>query len=674
MARRLLRPEDLYRIITLADPAVSPDGTRVAWVQSQAHEESDRLRTSIWVAPFDGSEAPSPFTEGPGDSTPRWSPDGRFLSYLSVPPDGPAELWLASLSGGVPRRLGTFEGPVSQPAWSPDSSRIVVVSPTGLRPSLADLPAPERNAPRVVRGLAARYDNVGWFEGRRHLFVVDVATGDSRQITRGDFDNVDPSFAPDGGTIAFSSDRDAGRNDRQLRSDVFVVGAAGGRVRKVTGGAGRAAVPAVSPDGSNIAFAGHQAGAAWNRDVQVFVVPFDGTGEPEAFAPSTDRPVPLMPWSPSPFQWLSDEEIAYLVMDRGSVALHVGRLGEARSKVVVSGDRQLDGFSVAGDGRSAAFTSSWPDSPSACYATRLGPKGRLGAKGTLATRRPAARKISQANDAFLAEVELGPISRTTIAAGDGTPVEYFTILPPGKATTPLPVHLDIHGGPHGAWPSGRFLAFHQAIAAAGYVLVLPNPRGSSSYGQAFTQACTGDWGGADAADILACVDDVVARGLGDERRQFVGGGSYGGFMTSWLVGRTRRFKAATAVAAVINQASMFGTSDIPGFVEFNFGLPWENPAEFEFRSPLSSAPNITTPVLILHWEGDLRVPISQGEELYGVLRRLGRPVEFVRYPGGSHVFRTPSQTVDWMRRLLAWNERYDAPRATSASKGRRRRV
>jgi dipeptidyl aminopeptidase/acylaminoacyl peptidase len=334
----------------------------------------------------------------------------------------------------------------------------------------------------------------------------------------------------------------------------------------------------------------------------------------------------------------------------------------------VAGERQIDGFSVAGDGRSAAFTSSWPDSPSACYATLLG------AKGTLATRRAAVRKISQANDALLADVELGPVARSTITAADGTPVEYFTILPPGKVTSPLPVHLDIHGGPHGAWPSGRFLAFHQAIAAAGYVLVLPNPRGSSSYGQAFTQACTGDWGGADAADILACVDDVIARGLGDERRQFVGGGSYGGFMTSWLVGRTRRFKAATAMAAVIDQTSMFGTSDIPGFVEFNFGLPWQNRVEFELRSPLTSAPEITTPVLILHWEGDLRVPISQGEELYAVLRRLGRPVEFVRYPGGSHVFRTPSQTIDWMRRLLAWNERYDAPPAASASVGRRRRV
>jgi dipeptidyl aminopeptidase/acylaminoacyl peptidase len=219
------------------------------------------------------------------------------------------------------------------------------------------------------------------------------------------------------------------------------------------------------------------------------------------------------------------------------------------------------------------------------------------------------------------------------------------------------------------------------MAAAGYLVLLPNPRGSSSYGQAFTEACTYDWGGADAADIGACVDDVIARGLGDENRLFVGGGSYGGFMTAWLVGHTKRFKAATAMAAVIDQMSMLGTSDIPGFVEFNFGRLWDHLPEYERRSPLTYAPDITTPVLILHWEGDLRVPISQGEELFAALRILKRPVEFVRYPGGSHVSRAPSQAIDWARRLLAWNERHDpgsAGRRSTAgprsTKGRGRRV
>jgi dipeptidyl aminopeptidase/acylaminoacyl peptidase len=538
------------------------------------------------------------------------------------------------------------------------------VSRTGLGPPPAEQPASERHAPRVVRGLAARFDNIGWYEGRHHLFVIDVASGTSRQITKGDHDNVDPSWSPDGTTIVFSSDRDPQRNDRQHRSDLYAVPAAGGRPQRLTDGKGRVSVPAFSPDGSHIAFAGHQSGTSWNQDAHVFVVPSDGSGEPQALAPATDRPVLFVPWAPPPFRWLSDDEIAMLVSDGGGIALHVARLSEPKSKVVIGGDRQIDGFSVSGD-RGVVFTSAWPDSPSECYSASLGPAGL-----TPSRRRTAMRRISRANDAVLAEVELGPATRQRVTAADGTAIEYFVVRPPGKSSTPLPVHVDVHGGPHGAWPSGRFLSFHQTVAAAGYVVVLPNPRGSSGYGQAFTQACTGDWGGADSGDILACVDDVVAGGLGDEDRLFVGGGSYGGFMTSWLVGHTRRFKAATAMAAVIDQASMFGTTDIPGFVEFNFGLPWERPEEFALRSPLTYAPNITTPVLILHWEGDLRVPISQGEELYGVLRRLGRPVEFVRYPGGSHVSRSPSQNIDWARRLVEWNDRHDP----ASRKGRSRRV
>ena len=663
MPKRPMQPADLYRLRTLSDPAISPDASRVAWVQSQADEASDRVQSSIWVAPLDGSAPPTAFTEGPSDNTPRWSPDGRYLSYLSTPENGPAELRLAPLTGGVPRRLGSFQGAVSQPAWSPDSRRIVVVSPTGLAAAPGERSASERNAPRVVRGLAARFDNVGWFEGRRHLFVIEVPSGASRQITRGDFDNIDPSWSPDGTMIAFSSDRDRRRDDRQLRSDLYVVGSGGGHPRRVTSDRGRVVLPAFSPDGSTIAFVGHAGGEAWNHDARLFVVPADGSSEARPVAPATDRPILLVPWSPPPFQWLTDEALAVLVSDHGSTELRVSRLGESESRVVVGGDRQVDGLSVAGDGRSAVFTSAWPDTPSECYTTRLG------AKGTVSPAGGAVKRVSRANDALLADVALGPVTRATVTAGDGTPVEYFMIRPPGKVTAPLPIHLDIHGGPHGAWPSGRFLSFHQSVAAAGYVVILPNPRGSSSYGQAFTQACTGDWGGADAGDILACVDDVIGRGIGDGRRQFVSGGSYGGFMTSWLAGHTRRFSAATAVAAVIEQGSMFGTSDIPGFVEFNFGLPWENPSEYEFPSPLTYATSITTPMLILHWEGDLRVPISQGERLYAELRRLGRSVEFVRYPAGSHVSRTPSQSIDWVRRLLEWNTRHDTGSAVRRRRG-----
>jgi dipeptidyl aminopeptidase/acylaminoacyl peptidase len=267
-------------------------------------------------------------------------------------------------------------------------------------------------------------------------------------------------------------------------------------------------------------------------------------------------------------------------------------------------------------------------------------------------------------------VELAPVNRTTITRPDGTEVEYFTLLPPDRAPRRLPLHLEIHGGPHAAWPSGRWMAFLQAVAAAGYCLLLPNPRGSVGYGQQFTAACTGDWGGADCEDILACCDDLIERGIADAGRMFVSGASYGGFMTSWIVGRSDRFRAGIAVAAVVDQTSMALTTDVPGFARFNMGgTPWEQREEYEKRSPLSYLPTVKTPVLVIHWEGDIRVPVSQGEELYMGLRALGKETEFLRYPGGFHILRTPSQAVDMVGQMLAWNERHD-PHVRKRPRGR----
>jgi dipeptidyl aminopeptidase/acylaminoacyl peptidase len=293
-----------------------------------------------------------------------------------------------------------------------------------------------------------------------------------------------------------------------------------------------------------------------------------------------------------------------------------------------------------------AFTASWPDRPSELYAVGLGGADRV--------------QLTSLNAEFLEEVELAPVGRSTVVRPDGTSVEYFTIVAADRAARGLPLHVDIHGGPHASWPSGRWLALHQSLAAAGYAVVLPNPRGSTSYGQAFTRACTGDWGGADAEDILACCDDLVDRGIADGDRMFVSGGSYGGFMTSWLVGHSDRFRAATAVAAVVDQTSMALTTEIPDFALFHMGgKPWDRRAEYELRSPISYLPKVRTPVLVIHWEGDIRVPMGQGDELYNGLRVLGRKTEMVRYPGGFHIVRTPSQAVDMTRRIVAWNAEYD---------------
>lgn len=660
MAKRRFRPEDGFRLRAAGDPDLSPDGRRVAFVVSETDQDADRLRSSIWVAAVDGSAPPRRFTEGPADHSPRFSPDGRWLAYISAPADadepGDAHVRLAPLDGGVPARLGELPGPVSQLAFSPDSRRLVVVCRVGVPDRGAKAPAAQRNAPRVVRGLAARLDGVGWQDGRRHLFLVEVEDGSARQLTRGEYDHEDPSFSPDGATIAFASDRHPRRDDRQFRGEVWVMPATGGRPRRLTRGKGSASFPLFSPDGALVAYAGELT-ERWNEDLHVYVVPADGSAAPERAAPELDRPTVLWPGQPAPIVWIGDRELLMLVADRGAVTLHRVRVGpRPRRSELIGGEQLIDGVAARPGRRTIAFTASWPDRPSELFVTRQ--------------RGSETSQLTDLNGAVLDEVELAPVNRASVIRPDGTEVEYFALLPPGRPARELPLHLDIHGGPHASWPSGRWLAFHQAIAAAGYAVVLPNPRGSTGYGQAFAGACTGDWGGADAQDILACCEDLIERGIADGGRMFLSGGSYGGFMATWLVGHTDRFRAATAMAAVIDQTSMALTTEIHEFDLFNMGgTPWARRAEYELRSPLTYLPDVSTPVLVVHWEGDLRVPVSQGDELYQALRMLGKPVEFVRYPGGFHIFRTPSQAVDYARRIIAWNQRHDA-----APKRRRRGV
>ena len=654
MAKRPFRAEDLYRLKAIGDMDLSPDGRRVALVVTEADEEADRQSSSIWVVSVDGSTPPRRFTDGPGDTSPRWSPDGKRLAYISASPEAPgkAHVRMAVLDGGAPQPVGGLPGPVSQLAWSPGSAHLCVVCRSGL-PDPNNLTARQRNAPRVVAGLAARFNGVGWKDGRAHLFILDVETGGHRQLTRGEFDHADPSFSPDGSVVAFVADRRAGHDDRQWRSDVWVVPVMGGAPRRLTNGKGFSTSPLFSPDGELIAFTG-TASERWDLDSHLFVVAGDGSSSPERVAPETDLGVlPRLAGMPAAHRWTGDRALAVLVTHRGGVAMHRARIGEGHTRELVGGGTEIDFFAAQPNRRTVVFSSAWVDRPFELFA--------LASTGS----RPV--QLTHFHDDLIDEVELSPAHRFSLSRPDGTELEYFTLLPPGGREHLLPVHLDIHGGPNGWWPLARGLAMHQTVAAAGYAVLLPNPRGSAGYGQQFRSACTGDWGGADCDDILACCDDLVTTGIGDEKRLFVSGYSYGGFMTSWVVGHTHRFRAATAAAAVIDLTSMLFTSDIPEFALFNMGGdPWDRSSEYQKRSPLTYLPEVKTPMLVVHWEGDLRVPIGQGDELYTGLRVLGKEVEFVRYPGGAHGVESPSQAVDWVARMLEWDRNHDRSLATRA--------
>jgi dipeptidyl aminopeptidase/acylaminoacyl peptidase len=397
--------------------------------------------------------------------------------------------------------------------------------------------------------------------------------------------------------------------------------------------------------------------------MHLLVVPAAGGRPPRSVSAPLDRPVVGgYGTAGRTFAWSRDgRSLLFLAGDRGAISLYRAGLANGSASKVLGGDRAIDGFDLAQDDKRTVFTASWITSPGEVYSAPLGGRGR-------------ERRLSHANDALRSNVRLGPVRRMSYRAPDGLDIEAFVLYPPDhQLGRRYPTVLEIHGGPHGAHPSPLALLPYQSLAAAGYVVLMPNPRGSGTYGESFTEGCVRDWGGKDYEDIMASVDMLVRRGVADPDQLdqlFVGGYSYGGYMTSLTVGHTDRFRAAMVGAPVANLASGFGEGDTPQFDLHELGgPPWSDPDEYRRRSSTSYLPNVRTPVLLVHWEGDLRCPIGQSEEIFTTLKLLGKEVEFVRYPGGSHVGRTPSQALDMNRRTIAWFDAH-APKLRAARNGR----
>ena len=639
-------PEDLWNLRMVSDPQVSRDGSRVAFVVGTPDKETDKPATRIWVAPADGSSAAKPFTAGPEDSAPRWSPDGKWLAFVAERGHGP-QLHVAPLDGGEAVALTEMPYGASQPAWSPDGSQLAFVSKTGDWKKPEDRNALEKNAPRVITGLYSRYDGTGWFDARRsHLFVIGVDGGEPQQLTGGDWDDADPDWSPSGDRLAFASDRTPTRFD-EVNRDVWVVPVGTRRrPKRLTRGPGTAASPRWSPDGVNIAYIGHENEDGESaRNPHLLVVAADEPKPPRSLSGPLDRTVYGLDRAPgATHAWTDDgTAVMFLAADHGAISLYRSALdaldGGPGPERVLGGDRQIITMHTAGP--TIAFASLWPSSPPEIYCAE--------ADGT------GERRVSNAN-AQTRALRLAPLRRSSHIAADGQRIESFVMYPTGYAKgQPVPLVIDIHGGPHSWHPQAALFGLYQALAATGYVVVLTNPRGSHGYGEEFARACVGDWGGADFEDLMGAVDKLVNAGIADPDHLYVTGYSYGGYMTSWAVGQTDRFAAACVAAPVTDLATIWGTTDIPNFVEHEVGsLPWKRPELYAKHSPITHVANVTTPVMLFHWEGDMRCPIGQAEEYFQALRKLRREVVMIRYPGGFHIVRYPSQMVDYLERHLGW--------------------
>jgi len=690
MAARAPRPEDLYDLRVPTDLALSPDGRYVAFSVKAVAPGKDGYRTSLWIAPSDGAEPARQLTAGARtDTTPRWSPDGRTLAFVSdraavlqaggagakpgkaeAPKEGGTQVWLLPFAdGGEARQLTDLPKDVGGLDWSPDGRRLVVVSGASStepekRPDRAP-DAPPAPDTRLIDTLRYQFNGAGFVDDRfSRLWLVDAETGAAGLLTRGDHHDDDPRWSPDGRSVAFISDRHP-NPDLGWRSDIYVVTVGTGTVRQLSPGRGRQAwaSPEWSPDGTWISAIGNRdwkrgrldQASVWRLRVR--------DGEAEELTAGSDLEAAaamnsdLVGGSQNRALWMADGRwLVFAAPVDGAFELFRVEVDGGRIERLTRDRHYLGRHHLVaaprGGARVAAVRSSGTEVPNIVVGDI--PAGRLGGSDSVALRRVTDLMGEAWRDIRI----VAPIERWHEV--EGRRIQgWFIPAPASTKRNPAPAVVEIHGGP--ATLYGWSLMWEwQVLAANGISVYACNPRGSQGYGQAFLTANVKDWGDGPMRDVLGGLDALIEDGLVDPERTGVTGGSYGGYLTSWIVGHTDRFKAAVTCRSVNDMVSQMLSGDIGGPV---FGLnvygvhPWEDWDLYRRHSPLTYADKVTTPLLIQHSEKDLRCTITQAEELFAVLRSHKRTVRLMRVPDESHELTrsgTPFRRVDNLRLIDEW--------------------
>jgi dipeptidyl aminopeptidase/acylaminoacyl peptidase len=637
-------PADLALLRIPAAPTISPDGRLVAVAVARIDLDANAYRSDVWVVPTDGAAAPRRFTAGKRDSRPQFSPDGRQLAFLRAGDDDKPQLHVMPADGGEPRRVCEHPLGVEQFAWSPDATRLAYVArlpEPGRYGTDKDVPS-EKEPPRRITTLQYRLDDIGFTNDRRpHVFVVDALAEDAKplQITRGDYEHGDPAWSPDGRTLAFVSARHETR-DEDAVNDVFVAPAEGGDALRVTASSLTVARPAFSPDGQTIWFCGVDPDLA-GRPTVLWSVPADGAAPPRRLTdPERFDHEPAFGGGVLPL--LVDEQaVTTISLDRGAVGLLRFPLDGGEPQRLLGGRRQVHDYAAA-DGVLAAVVSD-PTSAGEVVVLRDGVETTLSDFGALLARSASLR----------------PMEELEGTAQDGTKVHGWVLKPVGAG--PHPVVLMVHGGPFAMYGYTLFDEA-QVYVGAGYAVVMGNPRGSSGYGENHGRAIVGDFGNLDSQDVLALLDAALADPDLDGDRVGVMGGSYGGFMASWLAARSDRFRAAISERACNAFDSFEGSSDIGWFFVKTYN--GTDPARVLAQSPLTHVDRIRTPMLLIHSEHDWRCPVEQAQRLFVALKQRKVEVEFLLFPGEGHELSRsglPSHRIARFEAILAWWARHLKP-------------
>ncbi|HXD34817.1 MAG TPA: S9 family peptidase [Pyrinomonadaceae bacterium] len=658
---RGVTPEDYFAFEFIADPNLAPDGKLVAYVVTKVDRNQNRRNSSIWMVATDGSRAPWQFTTSPQSAnSPRWSPDGKWLAFLSSRPAAesaptpaaggstaaePArnQVYLLSMNGGEAKRLTNLKNGVSTFRWSPDGTRLVVVSrvgPSDGRESRVD--AKDRSDVRHYKNTSYKFNDSGWADDRRaHFWIVDVGSGNVKQITEGnDWNDSNPQWSPDGKSIAFVSNRTGKEYEENRNSDVWVIPAEGGAPVKISDHDESDGNPAWSTDGKTIAFTGE----LHDRDhPKIFLAPAAG-GKPSSMV------LKDLDLIPSNLEWSADGKSIYFETGvKGETHLLRGDLQKQTIEPVTKGARAIRNVDFNWAARRMVFTANDFKHLDDLYVADLDGGNE--------------RKLTNLNEGLWKQLQFADVERFSYKSADDWDVDGFLVKPIGwQEGKKYPVILSVHGGPAGQYGVDWYHEF-QVYAAKGYAVIFTNPRGSTGYGQKFERGIVGEWGGKDYVDVMNGVDAALKKYPWlDADRMGVTGGSYGGFMTNWIVGHTNRFKAAVTLRSVVNFISDEGTRDGAYGHSPDFGGDLFERFDFFWdRSPLKYAKNVKTPTLILHSDNDFRVPLEQGEQWFRALKHFGVTTEIVMFPRENHnLTRTgePKHLVESLNWQLYWFDKY----------------